>query len=380
MFNGAKLKYIRMVNGFSRKELADKLNVTEQTIGQYEAGVIGDPRVEILLRLNNLFGVSNKYFESVPSMPLLDIESNIAFRNSDREQRTKVEFEKYYLSDVHGYLKIFSENVNFFLNHLSLVKDKLVKDYVDFENDDIESIASRAREMLDINTNDGLLTMFERNGIVVLEKPFLKKTDACSVWIEGVPYIILGSQKKSLVRRNFDLAHELGHLILHANRDINTLDKREFDILEAQANHFASCFLLPREIFLKDLSIIKNNISNPDAYIELKNKWKVSIAAMGYSAFKESEMTYQQYRYFNILLNKKKYKQIEPLDRELLIIRPTRIQKMFEFIFENNIMNLNSFLDEHGLSSKGVAKKFNLGEAFLRQYLDNKDNIIEFKF
>ena len=379
MFNGAKLRYIRMVSGFSRKELADKLNVTEQAIGQYEAGII-TPKIDILIKLNNLFGVSNKYFSNIEAMPLLDIESNIAFRNSDRTQRIKVEFEKYYLSDIHGYLKFFSTRVKFFLDHLSVIKDQVINDYDDLENDDIESIARKIRSMLNIDTNDILLTMLERSGIVVLEKPFFNKTDACSVWIEGVPYIILGSQQKSLVRRNFDLAHELGHLVLHANRDINTLDKREFDLLEAQANHFASCFLLPQELFIQDLKTIKGNISNPEAYIELKKKWKVSIAAMGYRAFKESEMTYQQYRYFNVLLNKKKYKQIEPLDKEFLIIRPMRIKKMFEFIFENNIMSLKIFLDDHGLSSKSVAKKFNLDEAFLKQYLDKKDNIIEFSF
>ena len=138
--------------------------------------------------------------------------------------------------------------------------------------------------------------------------------------------------------------------------------------------------MLPRESFLEDLSNIRSNISNPDAYIELKRKWKVSIAAMGYKAFKESEMTYQQYRYFNTLLHKKNYKAIEPLDLEFAIVKPLRIQKMFEFVFEKNIVNLKEFLEDHGLRIKGVAKKFNLEETFFRQYLDKKDNIIQFKF
>ena len=379
MFNGTHLKYIRMVCGFSRRELADELGVTEQAIGQYEGGIIV-PKVDVRIRLNDLFGLSNEYFSTVLPMPLLDIENNIAFRNSDREQRSKVEFEKYYLSDIHGYLKIFSEKVNFFLNNLNEVKQRVVIDFAMLEEDEIEIIATNVREMLNIHTNENLTTSFERQGIVVLEKTLLNKTDACSVWIDDVPYIVLGSQQKSHVRRNFDLAHELGHLILHANRDINTLDKKAFDQLEAQANHFASCFLLPSVPFLTDLNRIKHNISNPDAYIELKKKWKVSIAAMGYRAFKESVMTYQQYRYFNILLNKKKYKIIEPLDQEFLINKPLRIQKMFEFIFENDIMNFKKFLGDQGLSSKGLANKFNLDHEFFRQYLNNNDNIIAFKF
>ncbi|RIX73429.1 helix-turn-helix transcriptional regulator, partial [Staphylococcus aureus] len=36
MFKGESLKYIRTLHGMSRKELAQKINVTEQMIWQYE--------------------------------------------------------------------------------------------------------------------------------------------------------------------------------------------------------------------------------------------------------------------------------------------------------------------------------------------------------
>ncbi len=45
----------------------------------------------------------------------------------------------------------------------------------------------------------------------------LKKIDAFSVWYDAKPYIFLSSDKGSNVRTRFDMAHELGHLIMHAD-------------------------------------------------------------------------------------------------------------------------------------------------------------------
>jgi len=128
------------------------------------------------------------------------------------------------------------------------------------------------------------------------------------------------------------------------------------------------------------MEAILPNISNPDAYINLKRKWKISIAALGYRAYREGLMTYQQYRYFNILLNKKNYKIIEPLDEEFLIIRPLRLKKMFEFVFDKGIISLTEFLEIFDLRVKGVSKKFSIELEFFSKYMTKPDNVIEFKF
>lgn len=61
MFYGEKLSSLRKLNGLSRKELADKLNITEQAVWQYENGLML-PRIEILNQLRGLFNVETKYF------------------------------------------------------------------------------------------------------------------------------------------------------------------------------------------------------------------------------------------------------------------------------------------------------------------------------
>ena len=84
---------------------------------------------------------------------------------------------------------------------------------------------------------------------------FLKKT------ITSTPYIIVNKNIDNIGRKNFTLAHELGHFALQhylhtasffcAENDI----KEEGDVnseQEKEANYFSSCFLLPREKIKKE--------------------------------------------------------------------------------------------------------------------------------
>jgi hypothetical protein len=84
--------------------------------------------------------------------------------------------------------------------------------------DQITFIANLARQTIGLpkNSNQNLLFLFEKAGAFIVEKEIEETIEAYSVWTEdNRPYIILGTIKKSTVRRNFDLAHELGHLLLH---------------------------------------------------------------------------------------------------------------------------------------------------------------------
>ena len=61
MFFGEKLQSLRELNGLSRKELADKLNVSEQAIWQYE-NEYTVPKFEIANELKRLFNVKAQFF------------------------------------------------------------------------------------------------------------------------------------------------------------------------------------------------------------------------------------------------------------------------------------------------------------------------------
>ncbi|MRB25043.1 ImmA/IrrE family metallo-endopeptidase, partial [Bacillus thuringiensis] len=67
----------------------------------------------------------------------------------------------------------------------------------------------------------------EKKGAFIFEKAIGERIDAYSLWAEdGRPFIVLGNLKKSAARRNFDLAHELGHLLLHYKVEFSSLDNK----------------------------------------------------------------------------------------------------------------------------------------------------------
>jgi Zn-dependent peptidase ImmA (M78 family) len=61
-----------------------------------------------------------------------------------------------------------------------------------------------------------LLQLCESRGIRVFAlAPFADAVEAYSIWRNDIPYVFL-ARRKAPERLRFDLAHELGHLVLHS--------------------------------------------------------------------------------------------------------------------------------------------------------------------
>lgn len=368
MFNGEKLRDIRTMNAISRKDLAENTGITEQAVWQYENGVI-NPRIDIIVKFSRYFEVDSKFFVSKTSFPYLVREDSIAYRNVDREQRAKTSSEAMYLEFVND-LVLQMEDKFEGLSDTILKLTEFVENMRSLGKT-VEECAEFAREQLDIDTNEKLLTIIEQSGVIVLEKIFsTSKTDAYSSWVQDVPYIVLSTSKKSFVRRNFDLAHELGHLLMHRKVKITSLSKEEFRVIENEANEFASCLLLPRETFLKDLELLNSAISNPKQYLVLKKKYYVSIAAMGYRAFNLGKMNINQKNYFFANMNKFKYKTSEPFDSEWGIKKPNFLLSYLDFLDKNDIWKFKNLLEENCYTLQFVSKLLSIDEKVLRKYTD----------
>src|SRR6185295_3695781 len=98
--------------------------------------------------------------------------------------------------------------------------------------------------------------LLENNGAIITRTCLEANTlDAFSEWQtpEGTPYFILGADKNVAVRSRFDIAHELGHIILHRNVEAVCIARQaDHKLLEQQANRFAGAFLLPEHSFMSD--------------------------------------------------------------------------------------------------------------------------------
>ncbi|MBC2137627.1 ImmA/IrrE family metallo-endopeptidase [Listeria innocua] len=377
MFFGEKLQSVRELNGLSRKELADKLNLSEQAIWQYE-NQYTVPKFEVVNELKKVFNVKAQFFYTEPFATNISKVESIAYRFSDREARKKTKMETTFIDFTSYFLDKFESKLNLPTSPLPLLRDESVQLYnMSTKTNDrllqLENIAENARKKLDVQSNSELLYKLELSGIYILEKNIGTSIDAYSTWTsQEKPFIILGNKKKSAVRRNFDLAHELGHLLLHYKIDMDSLTKDEHKIIEKEAIDFASFFLLPKDKFLKDFSTISKK-SNPESYLDLKMKHMVSIGALEYRAYKMGLLTFEENRYFYATLNRKNYKKNEPLDEDIAIIRPGKVRSLLNLIFKNHLFSLNDILNDYYIDRSFLESLFGIENKFLSKYSEESN-------
>jgi len=172
----------------------------------------------------------------------------------------------------------------------------LLEDYVDYpalnlparefldpeqiSNSDIEAAAEECRSLWQLGRGpiQNLALAAESAGILVVrEETEVSAIEGLSSWsaLLGRPIVILSSDKANAFRSRFDLAHEIGHLILH--KYIPRADERDrYNQMERQAHRFAAALLLPAETFGGEVRVPPSL----DNLLILKQRWGASVAAM----------------------------------------------------------------------------------------------------
>jgi Zn-dependent peptidase ImmA (M78 family) len=138
-----------------------------------------------------------------------------------------------------------------------------------------------------------LIKLLEAKGVRVFSlAENTKNVDAFSCWRNDEPFIFLNTFKTT-ERSRFDAAHELGHLVLHKHGGSNQGQQAE-----AEANAFASSFLLPRADVISEMP----RVHSLRQIIQGKRRWGVSAAALTFRLHKIGLVSEWQYRGFNIQL------------------------------------------------------------------------------
>lgn len=385
MFIGENLENVRILSGYSRKELADKINISEQAIWQYETKNMM-PEINKIHQLAKLFHVKTAYFIS----EIKDNNHNelvnkhaIAFRAKNQQISIKLLNKQYYQAN---YIVMFTNYIFKYLKLPQLEIFNLLK-IIDSELGQIEEkkyfikqTARIAREViLNNKQNSELLFSLEQLGIVIYEKNIDNDADAYSFWTKNdMPYIVLGNSKGITARRHFDLAHELGHILCHRQIQFDMLSNEEHKIIEQEADLFAAEFLLPAIEFKEDFNKITKK-SNPDYLTMIKEKWQVSIQAMAMRAYYLGVMSNSQYRYFWASINKKGYKKLEPLDEDIKLPRPVKINSLLKLLFSENIITPNNILDTFKVETKFLKDICNIDVNLFFKYMNKEiqeENII----
>ena len=231
-FNGSRLKSARQYRGLTVEELSQKIDVSKQTISQYENGVIENVPFERILSLSNILQFPYHYFIQ---------KSNNSLRTGSTYFRSLMKTSKKYRTAQVVKMEHLAEIYAFLNEYLSFPKFNL-PDWIGGINSPTEA-AYALREFWKLGNKpiDNVIRTVEQNGILVTS--FSTDTDdidAFSQFVEldesHIYLIALSSNKESAARINFDIAHEIGHIILHEwSEDEEAISREEFKKKEKAA-------------------------------------------------------------------------------------------------------------------------------------------------
>lgn len=325
----------RLSRGLSMSELADLIGVSKQAISQYETGKT-KPTEGTLNIIASTLRYSVDFFRK-PTPSNNSTASGVFFRSNKTAKQKDLkasEMKIEVLREIDDYLAQY-------INFPKVELPRVDYDYNGVEpigNEVIEEYALKLREYWKMGKGpiENLMNLVQRNGVVVSSMKFkADKLDGLSEWYNNTPYIFMSRDKDTNCRIRFGIAHELGHLLMHAgNIPQEDLTKEAIHRkLEDEANRFAGAFLLPEETFCND--VYKTSI---DHFIQLKAKWKVSLSAMIMRCKTLNMLTTNQLKYLNDQMTQRKYWRHEPLDNEMPIERPFAHRQAITLLLENNII------------------------------------------
>lgn len=338
-FNGERLNIARIFRNMTVSDLAEKVGVTKQAISQYEKNQ-SNPKPDTLFQFVCLLGFPKEFFMEEESYKL-DVD-NTFFRALSSTKNLDLKTQEVKTEMIVRLYNFLGSYLNF---------PELDIPDIDIEKfEDIENIAIYLRSYWGLGEApiENMVSLLEKKGIVVSSFTIENRKIDAFTQIHEVGgrkqyCVVLGNDKQSMVRRNFDAAHELGHIILHNKlAKVEELSKEEFKQIEDEANNFAAAFLLPKNTFFLDLK----DTNNLDAYLKLKKKWKVSIAAMVMRAKHLGRMNNHQYQYLMKQMSARKWRISEPFDDIWELQRPVLFKKSIQVLKENNVLSGTQFLME----------------------------------
>jgi len=349
-FNGAQLRLARHYWGTTLQELADVIGKTRQFVSQLETGKakpeITDP---VIAPLAEALKVEPRFFYRASVRQIAEEQAH--FR---KLATTKASTRQTVLARG----SVFDEIVEYIDKRVRL-PDVDFPDHSGAEsNEAIERAAEqvRAHWALGLGPIAHMVRVVERAGAVVaFFQEASTEVDALSITSRR-PVIVRNDAKRSPFRQRFDIAHELGHLVLHEGHV--TGDRKT----ESEANRFASAFLLPRSTFLKAFPMRGTRL-DWSGIRELKLRFQVSKAAILYRAKSLDLIDDVQYRSAVITL-KNRGEGIEEAEDAL-------VEKEDGEIVEQALQILKN---AHGIGPAKLARDLDVKPEFLRRILPLVDD------
>lgn len=292
MFNPERLALARRRRGFTKKYLAGAADVTVRAVTAFEANEY-PPSEDTIDKFSDVLGFPRSFFFG-DSVDELD-EATVSFRSLKRMTA----------SQKHSALAAGTLALE--INDWVRGKFKLPESQLpDLRGEEPEEAARIVRSEWGLGhySIKNLVHLAESKGVRVFSlHENAHEIDAFSMWKGSTPFIF-SNQLKTVAHRRFDIAHELGHLILHKHgAPIGPVAEREADA-------FAASLLMPADT----VKAATTGWETVEDLVRLKLKWKVSVGALARRLRDTGMATEWHYRTLCIRISELGYRKKEPQD------------------------------------------------------------------
>ena len=364
-FEAGRLGQILAARRLSQAQLAALVGVSPATISKWRSGSQA-PERDTLERLASVVNVTPEWFTRAPSTKV----SLPLFRSNASAHvaaRAMLEARVEWAQDVALALAEFVDYPNLNLPTRSFT------DPDEITPDEIEHAASECRDLWRIGRTavpDLALAIEGAGVILVREETGVSQIEGLSAWSEELrrPLVLLSADKDNGYRSRFDLAHELGHLILHRHIPRPT-ERERHKQLEQQAHRFAGAFLLPAETFANE---VRAPVTLDDLLL-LKRRWGVSVAAM---VMRLRALKIVDDEGAQLLFKRRSARwgvKSEPGDGDRPPERPRLLRRTIDLLVEENVMPLDSMPRHVGLAAYDIEMLAGLPEGYFR----GKPNVVQ---
>lgn len=370
-FVPGRLTMAREARALRQAELANLVGKSPATISKYEnVSQPQRPDAGILPHLAEVLKVDVSWFFK----PLRShAETAVFYRSMSGElelMRTKARARLGFVENIETTLSSYVD-----LPELDVPDLLQGRDYRTLRREDFDIYASALREHWGLGDDpiDDLLLVIENAGIVVAEDELgSEKLDGVSWWSSATarPYMLVARDKNIAVRRRFDAAHEMAHIVLHRSVSPEEL-KQDFRLIEEQAMAFSGAFLLPGDHFSNDVYSV-----SLETLLAIKPKWKVSIgdmikrlSSLGLISDLYERRLWQYYSY-------RRWRKGEPLDDRLPVEQPQNLRASIDILVREGILSKREIIQNTGLSASDVVSLTGLPADF---FSDEPKNILRLK-
>lgn len=371
-FNPLRLSEARLACGMTMASLSERIGVSRQAVSIFEKGA-KCPTHENIEKIARVLDVDLAFFYT-PSRKIKEMTTPSHFRSfktAAKRSRTKAMIQEAWFAE-------FSQHL---LSKISYPGAKVYQsnslDFSLLTSDDIEDIAMRTRQYWGLGAGplSNLTRLLENNGILVAQLSLDRTTQAFSNWRGDLAYIVT-EQGASNARHRFNLAHELGHLVMHTSvSDADHEDDELVNIKENQANYFSSAFLFPKKAFLQEFTSC-----SMDALISLKRRWGISIAAITVRARALGLISENQSVYiFKQLAGSPGGRKLEPLDKETPRESSKLISEMIDFLVKHERITADEIKSLLPLPISRLVEMSGKPEEYFKPVDRSSSNVISFQ-